>query len=719
MNHPLHVSLIWIYNLPYVKDVNGNFALPIIRQYLQRDYIDMIKISRKYPNLRISFNIVPHLIEQLSDYVFNNATDYTWILSQKPADELTITEKDFILTHFFKGVDNVIIAPYPRYRELYEKKTELDKKGYMDGVSPYFSTAEIRDLQIWHNMAWIGKESQQDTLIDRLISKDRNFTETDKSNLIDYLKSLHKSMFDLYEEELVRRRIEISTTAFYNPIIPLALDNHSVHTNSDSHLPMRRFQGSELVKRQILHARRFSKRVFNQTSLGIQSPESALNAATLDLFAKLRFNWTVLERDHVDKDLAPEAAAFPFEYTTNNIHRIDCLVNQWTLSDKFVHVYPNMEPRAAVADFFESLNEIRRQAIRVRSDSPPHVTIAVPGDVIWDVYQRQGLEFLNALYNGFEAQDDIVTVLPSEYLRNFHLRTTIHTVHSHAKNGFDKWMGSRPVNHAWDKLDVTYSFFKSKEHEGQFSEKTLKQVRQDLQIALCSHWFSSYTSEPTKWDVYFDDQFRMRLIQCYERLYQKAPNSLFYNFKNESASLYNTLPLTEFIYPRIDGFDTGISEWVGAALYDVNKYHLEIGNQLYQHIETLSVGQNETEICIRVTFASFPPITTRFQLHFHSPDEHLIELQPMLSLSRRYRGQQDKWREEETDTTFELNEILEIVIPAAELNIQPKSFFSFQLQLMVHDEQLERFPSSSVLRVTFLDQIETGDNLRLDEPHSV
>jgi alpha-amylase/alpha-mannosidase (GH57 family) len=704
---PLNVAIIWSYNQPYLKDRHGNFVLPSIRQYLQRDYIDMIKIAKKYPSVRLTFNVTPFLFEQVSDYVFSDPKDYTWLLSQKTTDELSLQEKEFILRHFFKGVDAVIVDPYPRYAELYEKKRKLEAKTYVDGIAPLFSESEIRDLQVWHNLAWIGKESQKDRFVKSLIEKGAFYTEGEKAKLLTFIRSLHQSMFELYNAEFQTHHIELSTTAFYNPIIPLVVDNQAVKLKDDKHLPLRRFTSEEFVMEQILQARKFNKKFFNQTSLGIQSPEGMLNKKALDLFAKARFSWTVLEKHHVAFSLKENEMLYPYEYTSNNQHFINCFVNFSEISDRFKTDYPKLTPKAAVADIMMRLEKARLLAEDV-GHQEAIVVLPLSGDTLWDLYQRTGTEFLHLLYRALEKSTSIKTTTPMDYLAKQPISTLINSVIEESPDiNYEPWIGSAAANRAWDKVTETYKFYLSCVDSGEYSEETLKEAKLCIQKALNADWFKWYSDHDSIWDTYYDELFRSLLIQSYEILYKKSPISLFYNLKNASSLLKPTTVAQNAIYPKIDGEDTSLVEWEGAAIFDVNRFQLEAGNPLYTYLSSISLGYNELHLCVHISFIKFPMILSHLRIEFHQPVHCIYEFHPLQEHAERHveilseKGGDDRLEIQQTAAEFAVDHVWECLIPLSELKVEEGDMITMQFWLGEKESIIERFPQSSTISLNY------------------
>ena len=76
-----------------------------------------------------------------------------------------------------------MIDIHPRYAEL------LDRRG---GAAPStgrgrsFSEEDLRDLQVWHKLAWIDPiYMEADSRVRGLLAKGRGFTEEDKRTLHD------------------------------------------------------------------------------------------------------------------------------------------------------------------------------------------------------------------------------------------------------------------------------------------------------------------------------------------------------------------------------------------------------------------------------------------------------------------------------------------------------------------------------------------------------
>lgn len=108
----------------------------------------MAALVAEHPNLHLTINLTPGLLWQLEDYVDHGATDRTLDLTLKPAAYLTAEEREFVLSNFFDAHWHNQIFPYPRDKELFVQCRAGQR----------FSAHDVRDLQMWFNLAWFGQE---------------------------------------------------------------------------------------------------------------------------------------------------------------------------------------------------------------------------------------------------------------------------------------------------------------------------------------------------------------------------------------------------------------------------------------------------------------------------------------------------------------------------------------------------------------------------------
>ena len=134
----------------------------------------MAALMREFPQMKLTFNLVPSLLVQLEAFAEGRARDWHLELGLKPADALTQHERATILSEFFHAPRGRMIDRYPRYAELLQKRDSGG--GYAD--------QDFLDLQVWHKLAWVDPfYLDNDERVRRLVHKQRGFSEADKAEL--------------------------------------------------------------------------------------------------------------------------------------------------------------------------------------------------------------------------------------------------------------------------------------------------------------------------------------------------------------------------------------------------------------------------------------------------------------------------------------------------------------------------------------------------------
>src|SRR5204863_8136826 len=180
------VAFLWHMHQPFYEDlVTREHILPWVRLHALKDYYGMVAILREFPAVRMTFNLVPSLLVQLEAFAADRARDRSLELSLKPAAELDERDIAFILENFFHAERPRMIDIYPRYAELLARRggslpTPADRRA----AASRFSRDDLRDLQVWHKLAWIDPlYLDEDARVRALVAKGRQFTEEDKAVL--------------------------------------------------------------------------------------------------------------------------------------------------------------------------------------------------------------------------------------------------------------------------------------------------------------------------------------------------------------------------------------------------------------------------------------------------------------------------------------------------------------------------------------------------------
>ena len=121
MQKELSVAFVWHFHQPnYQTQPNGIRLMPWARLHAIKDYLDMLLILDKFPNLKLNFSIVPALIDTIEDYAYNDGHDIHSKLTITPTDELT--DDDIIY------LDNTINLISTDEGLTFEEEDKIDDK---------------------------------------------------------------------------------------------------------------------------------------------------------------------------------------------------------------------------------------------------------------------------------------------------------------------------------------------------------------------------------------------------------------------------------------------------------------------------------------------------------------------------------------------------------------------------------------------------------------
>src|SRR5437667_6893920 len=141
------VAILWHMHQPYYEDlVTREHILPWVRLHALKDYFGMAVLLREFPDVQVTFNLVPSLLVQLEAFAEDRAQDRFLELSLKPAVELTDGDIAFVLDNFFHAQRQRMIDIYPRYAELLALRGgSVPPMSDARAVARRFSRDDLRD----------------------------------------------------------------------------------------------------------------------------------------------------------------------------------------------------------------------------------------------------------------------------------------------------------------------------------------------------------------------------------------------------------------------------------------------------------------------------------------------------------------------------------------------------------------------------------------------
>ncbi len=285
------VAILWHMHQPFYQDlVTGEHILPWVRLHGLKDYYGMVALAREFPDVRLTFTLVPSLLVQLDAFANDEARDRTLALSLKPAAELTEDDRRFILANFFHAQRSRMIEPYPRYAELLRRREQAGGNG---AALRAFSEADFRDLQVWHKLTWVDPFwMDTDPRVQGLMAQGRGYTEEDKQTLRAIELEILGRVVPEYAAASARGQVEIAASPFYHPILPLLCDTDIyLRTHPHSRMPRQRFRHPEDALAQLTRASDYHAERFGRRPVGLWPSEGSVSDAMVPLAAQAGFTW--------------------------------------------------------------------------------------------------------------------------------------------------------------------------------------------------------------------------------------------------------------------------------------------------------------------------------------------------------------------------------------------------------------------------------------------
>ncbi|MFC1566520.1 glycoside hydrolase [bacterium] len=542
MKCPLYIAFIWHHHQPYYKDPNKNvFTVPWVRFHSAKDYYDLVQILDDFPNIHQTFNIVPSLMKQINEYTQDNVKDVCQIISEKNTKDLDYEDKKFIIENFFAANSKTMIEPYPRYNELFQS---LHHHKNIQTKIKAFTEKDFRDLVTWYNLTWIYPYFiEQDEKLKGLKDRGHTFTEQEKNYVLNKHMDIMKMVLPKYKQMQDKGRIEVSTTPFYHPIMPLLVDNYIAKVSQpDIKLPLEHFKNRHDVYMHLQKAKKYYEKVFKQHAKGFWPSEGAVSEDVLHIMMQENISWVASDQDILfksfDTDISSESLYMPYKYKYA-AKELSIVFRDKVLSDLIGFTYQNYKTKDAVNDFIGRLDAIRDKL--KDSDEPHLVTIVLDGENCWEYYPNDGRDFLYGLYTELSNRDDLKTVTVSEYLNQFEITKTLNKIWpgSWINNNFHIWIGQDEDNRAWDfiyEARMALAEFEKKHKDDKYAEK-IKKAWEEIYIAEGSDWWWWYGDDHFSLnDELFDELFRSHLIRVYQLIGLDVPEKFYKPIKKEKIN---------------------------------------------------------------------------------------------------------------------------------------------------------------------------------------
>ncbi|HLP16572.1 MAG TPA: carbohydrate-binding module family 20 domain-containing protein [Bacteroidota bacterium] len=502
----LYVNLIWHQHQPlYLDPGSDQLQGPWVRTHATKDYYDMASILEKYPDVHYNVNLTSSLLFQLEKYYVERLKPFVdltknrvnakaffkkwkgktdpWIdLALKPTAAFDSTDLAFMTKNTWNafGIGEVQIRRFPAYLALKE----------LSGTKHKFTEQELRDIKFWFYLAhfdpdflehrnWLADGTTID--LTDLVAKHtdgtyhlkKEITEDDCNRIIAETYKICANVIPIHKKLMYNHishhgQIEVATTPFFHPILPLVYDSDVMGICQPNDPKPPRYHFPEDANAQVAMAVRFYTDAFGQPPLGMWPGEGSVSHEVIPIFAANGIQWIATDEKILSRSKPYNQEKFyPYHISTDGgrVAPVALCFRETELSDKIGFTYKKFQGEQAADDFIRS---VLRYAPK-QGEPERLLTVILDGENAWEWYEKDndGKEFLHALYrklNALYATRQIVTVTMSEYIHGNPLRAVAaHPVEMMKKldwlypgswinANYDTWIGEDEENRAWTYL---------------------------------------------------------------------------------------------------------------------------------------------------------------------------------------------------------------------------------------------------------------------------
>jgi alpha-amylase/alpha-mannosidase (GH57 family) len=552
----LYLNIIWHQHQPlYLDPESDQLQGPWVRTHGTKDYYDMAAMVEKYPHIHCTVNLTSSLLLQLQKYyverlepfvdIKNNSvhtrkyfeqcggkTD-PWIdLALKSAEDFDEQDLKYLLINSWNafGVSDIVIARFPEYKLLKEKYSQVGVEG--------MSHQELREIKFWFYLSVFDPDFLDQpcilathTVIDLtdiiqknsdgsytvkipITEKDCNRIIAETYKVLAAIVPLHKKL--MYHSDAHTGQIEVLTTPYYHPILPLIYDSDLAKLCQPHHTMPVRYNFPKDAEAQVAKAVSSYKETFGVNPTGMWPGEGSVAHDVLPVFAHQGIKWIATDQKILERSKSAQRSCFyPYavynKYSPDEKDPVVVVFRETELSDKIGFVYKNYQGEDAAEDFVTSILKYVP-----KEDEPDRLlTVILDGENAWEWYRydHDGKIFQNALYRKLSAlyeTQQVITTTVTEYIHGnpnrcipAHPVETFNEIEwlwpgSWIKANYDTWIGQDEKNKAWEYLLIARNDL---ENSGLPQPHPMKQTPKKNTKDWYAYraWESMYAAEGSDW----------------------------------------------------------------------------------------------------------------------------------------------------------------------------------------------------------------------------
>ena len=572
------LTFLWHLHQPMYRTADGRVHAPWVLLHAAGEYLTLARVLEKTGWEGQVLNLVPIFLEQLVAYRDGVARDPLLEALQTPARELSPEGRHELLRWAFL-MHPLQLQRWPRLQELAARATGAAA----DELARRYTVQDLTDLQVLVVLAYAAPNLAWEPELAALAKPGRNWGGAAREQAVAWLAACPGRIIEAYQALAKRSGVEIATSPYAHPIMPLLIDTRIVTESWAPYPapPAPRFVAPADAARQLKSGLALMREL-GFSPRGCWPPEGSVSAAALAIYGKQKIQWLATDEGILAASLG--------RAVSGETGIGDELFRPWQveaggpalffrhrgLSD-FIGFQGSRFADEAVAAR-ELVAHIRRVARQVPADAG--ILIALDGENPWTAYPDGGVRFLTTLATTLERCDDLTPMTLAERAAD-EIPLQLSHLHPGSWIGgtFGTWIGHAEKNRGWEYLAKVRALGGARGGSSWLA-------------AEGSDWWWWFGDDnPTLLAPLYDELFRAHLRDACAAAGIQAPPELAAPVRSAAVRLQVPRSRT-WPAPALDGRTTNFFEWAVAAWAEAPASHRTLAR--------VALRANDTTLWLRV-----------------------------------------------------------------------------------------------------------------------
>jgi alpha-amylase/alpha-mannosidase (GH57 family) len=556
------VSFLWHLHQPAYRTADGVAHAPWVILHAGGSYMTLAKAIADQGGPGQVLNIVPTLIEQLEAYHEGKVHDPVVESLVQPASDLGGSERRTLLEWAFHITPRQL-ERFVRLRELKSRRAAAADRTRPDAL---FGTGDLRDLQVLFILAQAGEQAWRDERLAELFAKGRYFDSEDHEIAVQWLLAQPGELLAQWRAFATTPEVEIATSPYAHPIVPLLIDTGVVRESWSPHPPpvVPELRHPDDARWQLATALAF----MNDRGYRIKGcwpPEGSVSEDAVAIYGEAGMQWLVTDEGILERSLGiglrhgdSTARELYQPWRLGNGGPTLLFRDRW-LSDKIGFAYGHWDDETRAASALVS----HLEGLAHQLPDEATIVVALDGENPWLHYANAGGPFLRELMRRLGDCDgrlrpttlgEVVAGAEARPLERLHPGSWINSV-------FATWIGHPEKTRAWEVLAAVRDALPETE------------LPYSLLLAEGSDWFWWLGDDnPTSLAPLYDAIYRQHLADVCAAASIEPPVDLDQPLKTVTMPV--RIPVSsQWPPPKLDGKVTTYFEWSLATWISARAEH--------------------------------------------------------------------------------------------------------------------------------------------------